>query len=63
MIYGYVLSIVAFGDVFEFNVSFYSDRFQAKRWAASGTAPSRDQCFDEAESYVERVLQDHSESE
>ena len=60
MYYGYVLKIASLNEVFEFEVSFFLDKAQEKRWQASGTCPSIEACFDEAQAYTERVLQDYA---
>ena len=61
MYYGYVLKIASLDGAYEFEVSFFLDEIQARRWQASGTGPSIEACFDEAQAYKETVLQDHAQ--
>ena len=62
MYYGYVLKIASHDGAYEFEVSFFLDKPQARRWQASGTCPSIEACFDEAQAYKESVLRIHARS-
>ena len=46
---GYRLEIYSWGEIFEFEVSFFLDK---ERWYCRGTCPSIEACFDEAQKFV-----------